>query len=124
MACQFSHGPLTNQQFVSLLTQLDALLSGRDEVFKFYMLGGAAVSFMWGYRVTEDIDVVNGTIPDDIQEAIHQVAHNNNVNPLWLNNKSKMSLVRYAHLPDLPGKYLRHGGTGQNSPASDEKPMR
>lgn len=44
--------------------------------------------------------MVNASIPEDIQRAIEAVADRNGVDHKWLNNKSRISIVPYTHLPN------------------------
>ena len=75
---------LGRRQLLDLFGELDELLVG-DAVHELLVVGGAALALRWESRLSDDVDVVDVPIPEELKTAIRAVADRRGISAGWLN---------------------------------------
>ena len=78
---------LGHRQLLDLFGELDELLSG-DIVHELLVVGGAALALRWEDRLSDDVDVVDVPIPEELHSAITTLADRHGLPAGWMNESA------------------------------------
>ena len=78
---------LGHRQLLDLFGELDELLGG-NVVHQLLVVGGAALALRWEDRLSDDVDVVDVAIPEELHAAIRAVADRHGLLASWLNESA------------------------------------
>ena len=83
------------ERLTDLLDEVDAEL-GAGEPVEIVACRGAAMAFKYDIRSTSDVDVISEPFPEQLKQAVREVAARNGLGERWINDAAKISIPKLA----------------------------